>query len=142
MYFYTRQFLYHLKKVMLLNLIRTTLSILTQFISFRSDMHAPDKPRPSEVSGYLPLQSRTLDQKAIEKGLVKVLKDSTVYTIGFWGQQKWRVHVGGGYSSKYYWSSCKTWSRESQCLSYLHHWSEEANTGPVSKSHVAIPKER
>lgn len=47
-------------------------------------MHTPDKPRPSEDSGYLPLRSRTVDQRAIEKGLVKVLKDSQTAAVALY----------------------------------------------------------
>ena len=38
-------------------------------------MKIPDKPRPSEDSGYLPLKPASLHQRAIEKSLFKVLKD-------------------------------------------------------------------
>ena len=38
-------------------------------------MKIPDKPRPIEDSGYLPLKPASLDQRAIEKSLFKVLKD-------------------------------------------------------------------
>lgn len=58
--------------------------VVAHELDIRSDMHTPDKARPSEDSGYLPLRSRTLDQRAIQKGLVKVLKDSQTAAVALY----------------------------------------------------------
>ena len=47
-------------------------------------MKIPDKPRPSEESGYLPLKPTSLDQKAIEKSIFKVLKDSQTPAVALY----------------------------------------------------------
>ncbi|XP_022298918.2 uncharacterized protein LOC111107831 isoform X1 [Crassostrea virginica] len=53
-------------------------------LDIRSDMKIPDKPRPSEESGYLPLNPTSLDQKAIEKSIFKVLKDSQTPAVALY----------------------------------------------------------
>lgn len=47
-------------------------------------MNLPDKARPSVDSGYLPLKSATLDQRAIEKGIMKVLKQSQTAAVALY----------------------------------------------------------
>lgn len=69
---------------MLFNLFNTVNIDTIYKLSCRSDMHTPDKPRPSEDSGYLPLRSRTVDQRAIKKVLVKVLKDSQTAAVALY----------------------------------------------------------
>ncbi|XP_048738785.2 uncharacterized protein LOC125653386 [Ostrea edulis] len=53
-------------------------------LDIRFDMNLPDKARPSVDSGYLPLKSATLDQRAIEKGIMKVLKQSQTAAVALY----------------------------------------------------------
>ena len=47
-------------------------------------MKIPDKLRQSEDSGYLPLKPTSLNQRAIEKSIFKVLKDSQIPAVALY----------------------------------------------------------
>ena len=47
-------------------------------------MNVPDKPRPSEDSGYLPLKSSDFDMESLEKNIVQVLKKSKTLAVALY----------------------------------------------------------
>ncbi|XP_061190980.1 uncharacterized protein LOC133199124 [Saccostrea echinata] len=53
-------------------------------LDIRIDTNEPDRPRPSEDSGYLPLKSSALDLKSLEKNIVQVLKKSNTLAVALY----------------------------------------------------------
>ncbi|XP_065944675.1 uncharacterized protein [Magallana gigas] len=53
-------------------------------LDIRTVVNVPDKPRPSEDSGYLPLKSSDFDMESLEKNIVQVLKKSKTLAVALY----------------------------------------------------------